>query len=229
MGRTGSTTSTAGREPVSAERLRIVPANEASWQDIQAVFGTADYPGRCYCQRFKTIGWMWQTGTDEERRARLREQTNCDQPEATSTAGLIAYLDDEPVGWVAVEPRLAYPALLTRRTVWSGRPGEDKADEGVWSVTCFTVRKGYRGRGITYALAAATIDYAREQGARSLEAYPMQVPPGKEVTWGEMHVGSYQVFAEAGFTEVTRPSLRRVVMRVEFAAGDDERRGTSEA
>jgi hypothetical protein len=37
-----------------------------------------------------------------------------------------------------------------------------------------------------------------------------------EITWGELHVGSREVFAEAGFTEVSRPTLRRVVMRVEF-------------
>lgn len=128
----------------------------------------------------------------------------------------MAYLDKEPVGWVAVEPRAAYPRLLRTRTVWSGRQ-EDKADDSVWAVTCFVTRKGYRKRGITYALAAATIDFAREQGALALEAYPMITQPGKEITWGELHVGSRQVFADAGFTEVSCPSPRRVVMRIDFA------------
>ncbi len=77
-------------------------------------------------------------------------------------------------------------------------------------------RKGYRRRGITYALAAATVGYARRNGARALEAYPMITQPGKEITWGELYVGSRQVFAEAGFTEVSHPSPRRVVMRVDF-------------
>jgi len=58
------------------------------------------------------------------------------------------------------------------RTVWSGR-NEDKADDNVWAVTCFVARKGYRRRGITYSLAAATIDHARRCGAAALEAYPM--------------------------------------------------------
>jgi hypothetical protein len=31
--------------------LRIAPANEASWRDIEAIFGTADYPFHCRCQR----------------------------------------------------------------------------------------------------------------------------------------------------------------------------------
>ena len=206
----------ATAEPITAARLAIVPANQASWADLQAIFGVADYPGRCYCQHFKTKVWPWSLSDDEWRR-RLREQTNCDDPSAESTTGLVAYLgvEREPVGWVAVEPRTEYPRLPKVRTVWSGRQ-EDKADDSVWAVTCLVTRKGYRKRGLTYALAAATVGYARERGARALEAYPMITLPGKEITWGELHVGSRQVFAEAGFTEVHRPSPRRVVMRVDF-------------
>jgi GNAT superfamily N-acetyltransferase len=207
-------------EPITADQLTIVPANQASWDDLRAVFGLADYPGLCYCQRYRSPEWHWSLDT-EERRSRLRRQTGCEDPEAEYTTGLVAYLGGgpgrgEPVGWVAVEPRVAYPRLLRGRTAWRGRT-EDKHDPGVWSVTCFVVRKGYRKRGITYALAAATIGYARTGGARAVEGYPMIVPPGKEITWGDMHVGSYQAFADAGFAEVSRPSHRRAVMRADFA------------
>jgi GNAT superfamily N-acetyltransferase len=211
----GTPSSPSPSEVITADRLTIVPANQVGWPDLQAVFGTADYPGRCYCQRFRVPN-HWGSLTDEERRARLREQTNCDNPAADDTTGLVAYLDDEPVGWVAIAPRVDYRTLHRRRTVWAGRH-EDKTDETVWAVTCFCVRRGYRGRGITYALAAATIPYARERGARAVEGYPMSTPPGMVVTWGEMHVGSKQVFEAAGFAEVSQPSLRRVVMRVDFA------------
>jgi GNAT superfamily N-acetyltransferase len=206
-------TGTAG--PVAAEQLTIVPANQASWADLQAIFGVAGYPGRCYCQHFKTRDRDWSSLTYAERQDRLREQTGCDNAGASSTTGMVAYLDDEPVGWVAVEPRTAYPRLQWMRTVWSDRE-EDKADDGVWCVTCFVVRKGFRRRGITYGLAGGTVDFARERGARALEAYPMITTPGMEVTWGELYVGTRQVFADAGFAEVSHPSLRRVVMRIDF-------------
>ena len=208
----------AGRapEPIAEDQLRIVPANEASWADLQAIFGVADYPGRCYCQRFRTEGWHWAL-SDTVRRDRMRSQTNCGNPRAATTAGLVAYLGTEPVGWVAVDRRADYPRLYRSPTVWRGRH-EDKADDEVWAVTCLVTRKGYRKRGITYALAAATVGYARSRGARALEAYPMIVPPGKEITWGELHVGSRQAFADAGFAEVSRPSPRRVVMRIDFTA-----------
>ncbi len=93
---------------------------------------------------------------------------------------------------------------------------EEKADDGVWAVTCFVTRAGFRKRGISRALARATVDFARERGARAIDGYPMITGPGQEITWGELHVGSGSIFADAGFTEVSHPTLRRVVMRINF-------------
>jgi hypothetical protein len=44
----------------------------------------------------------------------------------------------------------------------------------------------------------------------------MIAEPGQEIMLGELHVGSRSIFAAAGFTEVSHPTLRRVVMRVDF-------------
>ncbi|WP_203433452.1 GNAT family N-acetyltransferase [Jiangella asiatica] len=211
---------------VTDDQLTVVPANEASWDDLQAVLGTADYAARCQCQRLKVAGWIWRDSTHEERVAMLRVQTACGVSGAPATSGLVGYVDDEPAGWVAVEPRPAYPKLRGSRLPWSGRD-EDKDDDGVWAVTCMIVRKGYRGRGLTYPLARATVDYARDRGARALEAYPMITQPGKEITWGELNVGARQVFEEAGFTEVSHPTPRRVVMRIDFGRGHDVGSGDS--
>ena len=200
---------------IPAERLIIVPANHASADDLAAIFGTAGWSGQCQCQRFKITDRAWRSTTQEQRVARLRAQTACGDVTATATSGLVAYVDDEPAGWVAVEPRTAFPMLRYARVPWSGRD-EDKDDDSVWAVTCFAVRRGYRGRGLTYALAQATVGFARGRGALALEAYPMITQPGKQNTWGELYVGARQVFDDAGFREVGHPTLRRVVMRIEF-------------
>ena len=188
-----------------------------------AILGTTD-AGRCQCQRFKIVGWIWRESTQDQRTAMLRAQTGCGDPDARTTSGLVAYVDGEPAGWVAVEPRTAFPRLRGRRVPWSGRD-EDKDDDTVWAVTCFAVRKGFRGRGLTYPLARATIDFARKCGARAIEAYPMITQPGKEITWGEVHVGARQAFEEAGFEQVSHPTPRRVVMRIDFEQGDGVRSG----
>ena len=209
-------------QPVRDEQLAIVPANEASWDDLVAIFGTADYPSQCLCQRFKVVGWIWRDSSLDERTVMLRAQTACGRADAPATSGLVAYVDGEPAGWVAVEPRTAYPKLRTSRVPWSGRD-EDKDDDGVWAVTCFVVRKGFRGRGLTYPLAIAAVDHARERGARALEAYAMLTQPGKEITWGELHVGARQVFEAAGFREVSHPTSRRAVMRIDFGRSSRSR------
>jgi len=203
----------AGVDASSA--VTVVPANEASWEDLRAIFGDRGYAAYCQCQRFKVGQHPWTRLTVAERMERLQEETHCGHPSAGTTSGLVAYLDGEPVGWCAVEPRTAYPRLPPARVAWKAR-GEDKADAGVWAVTCFATRAGFRRRGVSRALARATVDYARERGARALEGYPMLTEPGQEITWGESHVGTRSIFADAGFQEVSHPTLRRVVMRIDF-------------
>src|SRR5262245_15960636 len=93
--------------------ISVVPANAASWKDLQAVLGTRGDPFRCQCQRCKMRpDEAWASFPVEERAQRLRTQTPCGHPESETTSGLVAYLDGEPVGWCAVEPRSAYPRLL---------------------------------------------------------------------------------------------------------------------
>jgi GNAT superfamily N-acetyltransferase len=117
-------------------------------------------------------------------------------------------------GWCNVEPRTAFPYLPGQRIAWKQR-GEDPADDSVWAVACFVTRTEFRRSGVSRALAAAAAGFARERGARAVEGYPMITEPGREITWGELHVGSRGVFAAAGFRQVARPTKRRVVMRLD--------------
>ncbi|MDF2809805.1 MAG: putative GCN5-related N-acetyltransferase [Microvirga sp.] len=197
--------------------ISAVPANEASCDDLSAIFGARGEGAICQCQRYKLQPReAFRSFPAEVRADRLRRQTNCGHGEAATTSGLVAYLDGEPVGWCAVEPRTAYPGLLrVYRIPWEGRT-EQKSDDSIWAVTCFFTRAGFRRRGISRALAHSAVDFARERGARALEGYPMITQPGQEIAWGELHVGSRSIFAAAGFTEVSHPTPRRVVMRIEY-------------
>jgi GNAT superfamily N-acetyltransferase len=194
--------------------ISVVPANEASWADLQRVFGARGTGSRCQCQRYKLgPGESFGSSPAEERAERLRRQTRCGDPGSGTTSGLVAYLDGQPVGWCAVEPRSAYTGLVRNsRVPWEGRE-EDKADPTVWAVTCLFARAGFRKRGVSRALARAAVDFARARGARAIEAYPMTTTSAISE---ELHVGTESVFAEAGLIEVSRPTQRRAVMRIDF-------------
>jgi GNAT superfamily N-acetyltransferase len=199
--------------------VTVVPANEASWEDIQAVFGTRGPAATCQCQRYKLRPReAFAKFPVEERAHRLRMQTECGHPKSETTSGLVAFLDGVPVGWCAVEPRTAYEGLIrNNRVPWEGR-AEDKTDDSVWAVTCIFTRTGFRRQGISRALVRAAVDFARDRGARALEGYPILTAPGQKIALlEELNVGSRSVFEGAGFTQVSQPTKRRVVMRIDFA------------
>src|SRR5687768_196502 len=184
---TRSSVRPAGATGPGATGVTVVPANEASWEDLQAVFGTRGYASRCQCQRYKIGNADWTPVPVEERAFQLRVQTDCGNPGSDRTSGLVAYLDGEPAGWCAVEPRPAYTGLLrNNRVPWVGRT-EDKGDEGIWAVTCLFTRAGFRKRGISRALARAAADFARERGARAVEGYPITTT---NAILEELHVGT---------------------------------------
>jgi GNAT superfamily N-acetyltransferase len=146
---------------------------------------------------------------------RQRFQTACDRPDAPTTSGLVGYLDGDPVGWCAVEPRPATPRLTNQRTRLRQR-AEDPDDETVWALTCFVTRVGFRHLGVMSAMARAAVAFARDRGARALEAYPIITEPGVDIPWGEAHVGALDVLLEAGFVEIAHPTKRRYIVRIDF-------------
>lgn len=196
--------------------MRMVPSDAVPWEDVAVVFGARGEAARCLCQRMRLPHRAWHDMPVSERGERLRAQ-------AAAGGGLVAYLGAEPAGWCAIGPRPEFRRLTQAQTTvpWAGR-AEDKADEGVWAVACFVTRAGFRRRGVMRALAAAAVGFAKARGARALEGYPMVPEVGKDVPWGEMSVGAQSVFAAAGFEVVSRPGVRRVVMRVEFGEGQRE-------
>jgi GNAT superfamily N-acetyltransferase len=193
--------------------LTIRPAHEVSWEELQQVL-VSTAPAHCQCQRYKMLPTECVVSLPADVRAdRFREQTGAGCAETRTTTGLVAFLDDEPVGWCAVEPRTAYVGLVRGgRVAWKGRD-EDRDDEEVWAVTCFFTRPGFRKRGISRALAGAAVDHARANGARAVEGYPLSRPGAVA---DELHVGFESTFASVGFREVSRPSVRRVVMRIDL-------------
>jgi GNAT superfamily N-acetyltransferase len=99
-------------------------------------------------------------------------------------------------------------------------------DLPVWSVVCFSVRVGYRRRGVARALLAAAIDYARANGAAGLEAYPTD-PAGTRRDAAFSYTGFTGMFEDAGFRRVIETAshadrLPRWLMRLDLEPATTE-------
>lgn len=76
-------------------------------------------------------------------------------------------------------------------------------DTPVWSIVCFVVSRGERGKGVATALLAAAIAYARDHGATMLEAYPTGTSAGR-IKAAYAYAGTLAMFERAGFDVVER-------------------------
>ncbi|MDN5895554.1 MAG: GNAT family N-acetyltransferase [Nocardioides sp.] len=197
----------------SSELVRTTPASLAEVEDLCSLFGTRGAAARCQCQRYRLApGEAFADLPIEDRRHRLVEQAGCGDSGA-STSGLVAWIGGVPVGWCAVGPRSDLDGLVRTFTVpWKDRT-EDRTDPRVWAVTCVLTRVGHRRRGIASSLIHAAVPHARSAGARSIEGYPITT---NDVINEELHVGTARMFADAGFRQVSAPTRRRVVMRIDL-------------
>jgi GNAT superfamily N-acetyltransferase len=186
--------------------LTIVEATADRWDDLADLLGERGDPARCWCQYYRYEG-SYQHGAGERNRAELERQFST----AAVPHGLLAYDDERPVGWCAVAPRADYPRLRRMRAAQATQD-----TDGLWSVTCFVVRVGYRRQGLTGRLLASAIEFAAGHGARILEAYPVD-PTVRPTGSAGLFQGVLSTYLSAGFTEVARPSASRAVVRLVLA------------
>lgn len=188
-------------EDTSAGPLVCHPLTPKRFADMETVFGDRGVARRCFCMHWRRP----DGGFDDERdnRDRFAEITS-----EGPAPGLIGYIGTDPVGWVQVGPREDFPTIYRSRLL---KPVDDVE---TWSINCFVVRVGHRRRGIGAGLLSAAISYAKRQGARVIEAYPVD---GERASAVDYFTGTLGMFAEHGFAELTRRNDTRPIVRLTVA------------
>ncbi len=183
--------------------ISVEPATAAQWSDIVAAFDRrGSKPDSCWCQRFRPHE------LSSNRAALQRELETAKVP-----IGLLAYVDDEPAGWTRVVPRHTLAGIRGNRALQRILNEDDSA----WWVTCFAIRRKYRGQGVGVALLMAAANHARENGASVLDGHPVDVERLKATASpSALFTGTLTMFRAAGFREVGRTYPSRPVMRMKL-------------
>ena len=182
-------------------KLSFAPLTEERWGDFERLFGERGACGGCWC-----MWWRLARGEFEKSKGVGNKRAMRQIVRAGQVPGILAYCDEEPVGWCAVGPREWYPVLQRSRVL---KPIDAKP---VWAVTCFFVARDYRRRGVSAALLRAAVEHARRNGALIIEGYPVEPRKG-QVPDAFAWMGLPSVFERAGFCEVARRSATRPIMR----------------
>jgi GNAT superfamily N-acetyltransferase len=181
--------------------MAIHPVDHARWDDLTELFGPSGGSRGCWCMARRLPSKVLATNTSADNRAALERLVRENVP-----VGLIGYLDERPAAWCAVAPRPEYYAVVHSRTL----PVDDPDDGSIWAINCLFVKSGYRRQGLTLPMIEAAIEYAGRSGARMVEAYPVQTPPG------DLGRGLLSTFLAAGFSVYGKErttSRRNVVVR----------------
>lgn len=182
-------------------KLKVFPLTPGRWADLEELFGKRGACGGCWCMYWRITRARFEKQKGSGNKAALKKIVK-----SKVEPGLIAYLDGEPVGWCALEPRESYSVLERSRIL---KPVDDRP---VWSVVCFFISKSHRRRGLSVELLRAATRYAKKRGAKIVEGYPLE-PKKKPMPDAFAWTGLSNAFQKAGFTEVARRSPTRPIMR----------------
>lgn len=190
----------AANRPID-DAITVVPATSDLWPRVGHVYGPREKnPDSCWCQRFRRPAVV-------NNRSALRTEIE----ESHLPIGLLAFINDEAVGWTRIVPRSSLPGVAENRTL--SRLFDEAAD--AWWVSCFVVRREHRGTGVGNALLRGAADWAFDHGASLVDGHPVDVAalrgsPGPSA----LFTGTVSMFQAAGFTEIGRTFRSRPVMRL---------------
>ncbi|WP_353720557.1 GNAT family N-acetyltransferase [Dyadobacter sp. 676] len=168
------------------------PVDLKTWPDLERLFEEKGGPKYCWCMAWREIDTALRNDSNAKKNA-LKSQVGHQIP-----VGLIGYHGDEPVAWCSVGPRESFRNL-----------GGDPSLENVWSITCFFVRRDHRKQRLTEQMIVEAMHYAKTQGARHLEAYPVDSDSPSY-----RFMGFRPLFEKMGFEYRQKAGSRRYVMVV---------------
>jgi len=195
-------------EKLSKDQLIFKPLTEHEWPDFVLLFAEHGPQNGCWCMYWRIKREDYHNQFGEGNQLAFKKIVD-----STKVPGILAYLDGQPVGWCSIAPRVEFSVLDRSPTL------KRIDNQPVWAIVCFFVAKAYRRRGLTSILIQAALDYARNQGAQIIEAYPLKTEIARLLPY-ERFMGSESTFERAGFKVIARRSDRRPVMRYYMNAAD---------
>lgn len=177
------------------------------WPHIAALFGDRGACGGCWCMSWRVPhgGKTWQAVVGEPNRKAFRKLV-----QSGEAHGILAFDQGNPVGWCSFGKRSDFPRTETVKAY--------KRDnlEGVWSINCFFILKGYRNTGLSERLLEAAVKGIKKRKGKIIEGYPVPLTKdGNKLPAAFAYTGPETIFRRAGFSEVQCVSHSRPLYHLE--------------
>lgn len=186
---------------ISVDDLDFYPLSPQRWDDFVELFSSDKVTGECWCM-------FWRETRQEFRlNCRNKGESNRQAMHTLVTSGVVpgilGYRGSTPLVWCSVAPREDFASLERSRNL------KRLDEQPVWSIVCFYIAKSARNAGLMAVAIRAAVEYAHQNGARIVEAYPNNVHNHRSP--GDLYMGNLSAFREAGFTELETRGAHKIV------------------
>lgn len=185
----------------------IAPLAPELWPDFEDLFGKQGACYGCWCTHFRLVPAVRRQSSREGNKDHIKARIEAGPP-----PGLLAFDNGQAIGWMQIGPRADVPEWNNQGRGSTPVDPADAADPAVWAISCFFIRSRARGKGLMHRLVEGGIAFARENGARLVEACPMD--RSKDSRSIGLYVGSSRVFEKAGFERLVERKAGRPLMRL---------------
>ncbi|MER8595228.1 GNAT family N-acetyltransferase [Mesorhizobium sp. M1182] len=177
------------------------------WADFEDLFGRQGACYGCWCTHFRLSPAARRASNRERNKDHIKARIEAGPP-----PGLLAFEGGQAVGWMQIGPRADVPEWNNQGRGSAPIDPADASDPGVWAISCFFIRTKARGKGLSHRLVQGGIEFARENGARLIEACPIDL--SKDSRSIGLFVGSSRVFEKAGFQRLVERKPGRPLVRL---------------
>ncbi len=175
------------------------------WPRVDPFFGPNGLVEHCFCQYFRLERKDYSACRSTARRDRLAELITTGE-----RVGVLGSIDEVPVGWIGVGPRLGFARLRTSRAA-KLLPGDDPTR--IWSIVCVYLAREQRHQGLLRVLINRAVEWARDEKADLIEAYPEDDrDPATRIDRRSFR-GRVTTFEACGFTVVEPRLKHRALIR----------------
>jgi GNAT superfamily N-acetyltransferase len=186
---------------ITIDGLDFYPLTPQHWHDLVTLFSPGGACGGCWCM-------FWRETRQEFNQKCINKGVGNREAlqalvDSGVVPGILGYRGDEPLVWCSVGPREDFASLERSRTL------KRLDDQPVWSIVCFYIARSARNAGLMSAGIRAAVEYARQNGARIVEAYPYDVQSHRSP--GDLYMGNLSAFLKAGFSELETRGARKLV------------------
>lgn len=140
--------------------IHIENVSEKNWNSLVKLFNGSQECSECWCMNHRSSPQSCPSGD-------LAKVALLGEIRAGRAFGLIAFLNNTPAGWCAIDPvrtQIGHDYYLQT---------ENARSSDAWMIHCLYVDPVHRGAGVSKELIKSAISFSKSQGAPDLLAFPI--------------------------------------------------------